>query len=554
MATLPDALDGYRNVLLSKDKQILNRLVSTYTSMYARLKDKIDLLVMDIAATQPTQAELLKLYRYKDLMAQIEGELLEYQGFTAVELRAAAEAGVKLGADSAQGLLSTAVYGDASVRGVFNVLPKEAILQMLEFMQDGGPLFTRLKLIAPYTADQVRKKILEGIGFGYNPRKTAAMITDALGIGLSNAMRTVSTAQLWAYREATRATYLVNDDILEGWIWDAKLDSATCMSCINQHGSRHPNTEKLNDHYRGRCAMVPLVKGFPAVYNKGDGEKWFKEQPEAVQRQMMGKGKYDLWKQGKIGIGDFTAVKHDSVYGDMRVEKSLKDLRPREITIAGDYDLTQEQYIKNAVGKLEGIDPRLVDGVEFKYGEIDSAGKYTGQNVIVNKKLAESYKAGNAAEDISRYERRIESLKSRISSGDYSQEEINIFNSKISGYEGQIKNYVRWSPVESPEEVIIHELGHKFHFDLTSGVYEGIDDFLPPSELRKIMGDSYEFKNTLGYKIDVASRQRGLLIGEYATTNSEEYFAECFTSYIKGEPQAADILPELLGLFNKVLR
>jgi len=136
----------------------------------------------------------------------------------------------------------------------------------------------------------------------------------------------VRTAQLYSYREASRATYLANSGVVEGWYWSAFHSPSTCMSCIVMDGSFHPNTETLNDHYNGRCAMIPKVKGFPPAIDKGSGQSWFKGQTPEIQKQMMGAKKWDAWKAGKFDLEDISKMVDDPVYGSMRVETSLKDL------------------------------------------------------------------------------------------------------------------------------------------------------------------------------------------------------------------------------------
>ena len=99
------------------------------------------------------------------------------------------------------------------------------------------------------------------------------------------------------------------------------------MSCVAQHGSFHPLDERLNDHHNGLCVPLPAVEGYPNPV-EGTGEDWFSQQSEAVQKQMMGPGKFDAWLKGKITIPQMTATRPDDVYGDMRFEPPLKDLVP----------------------------------------------------------------------------------------------------------------------------------------------------------------------------------------------------------------------------------
>jgi SPP1 gp7 family putative phage head morphogenesis protein len=167
--------------------------------------------------------------------------------------------------------------------------------------------------------------MLEGITLGYNPKKIARAFQESYGRGLTDALRMVRTAQLYSYREASRASYTANSDVVEGWIWSATLDGLTCMSCVAQHGTVHSMDERLNGHHNCRCAMVPKVILFPSAISEV-GEGWFAKQPEAVQRKMMGPGKYEAWKAGKFDLSQLSIEREDKVYGAMRGEAALKDL------------------------------------------------------------------------------------------------------------------------------------------------------------------------------------------------------------------------------------
>jgi hypothetical protein len=133
------------------------------------------------------------------------------------------------------------------------------------------------------------------------------------------------TVQLWSYREATRANYLNNSDVVEGWIWWAYLPGEPCMACIAQHGTFHTLDETLDDHYNGRCTMIPVVPGMPAIVEE-TGEEWFGNLPEGKQQELMGKEKHEAWKGGAFGFGELAGKHTDDVYGQMTTETPLWQL------------------------------------------------------------------------------------------------------------------------------------------------------------------------------------------------------------------------------------
>ena len=318
----------FRDQLAKQDAAALERLGQTYARIFGRLQDKIDLLAIEIGEAAPNKQQVLDMARYKALMSQTADELQRFTAVLQEEVLRAADLNIPLGELHARQLISSTVAGDFSVAGRFNVLPKDAIESILGFLAPDSPLFARINELAPFTAGLVTDTIVEGVGLGYNPRKIAKMIADAYGQGLTNALRMTRTVQLYSYREASRASMLAQgEDVVEGWYWGARLHGSTCMSCISQHGTFHPMTERLNDHHNGRCAMIPGVKGFPPPITQS-GEEWFKEQPEPAQRAQMGKGMHEAWQAGRFGFKDITGSHTDEIYGEMKVARPLKELAP----------------------------------------------------------------------------------------------------------------------------------------------------------------------------------------------------------------------------------
>ena len=316
----------FRSALEKRDKAAIGRLVRSYQNIYKRLEGNIDRLMLKIGADAPTTGQVVRLQRYKQLMKQIESELSDYQVYVKTELEQIGSAGVDAGMVDARKMIN--LYADGlGIEAGFNALPKDAIETLLGFLGEDSPLYKRLNELAPQTALQVSDAIVEGVGLGQGPRTIAREITNKLGMALTDSMRMMRTVQLWSYRESSRASYIANNHIVDGWIWHAQLDGSTCMSCVAMHGTTHSLSETLNDHHNGRCAMIPIVPGLDREFVVPEtGEEWFNKQPESIQRQMMGKGKHKAWTEGAFGISDLTTTREDDVYGLMRVVKPLKDL------------------------------------------------------------------------------------------------------------------------------------------------------------------------------------------------------------------------------------
>ena len=263
--------------------------------------------------------------RYKKLIAQTQQELEAFQGYLSVELQAVSEQSIALATKHAEQLILQSSKEAGLVVSLSDTIPTGAVKTLLGFLDPDGPLYKRLLYFGAENAANISAALLEGVGLGYGADKLARyVINQGFGGGLTDALRMVRTSQVYAYREASRANYIANQNIVRGWIWySALIPGRTCMSCVNQHGSEHGLDERLNDHHAGLCTPIPLVGDNPV---KERGAEWFDKQPEATQKQMMGQGKYTAWSEGKISIDQLSRTVDNDVYGKMQTETPLKDL------------------------------------------------------------------------------------------------------------------------------------------------------------------------------------------------------------------------------------
>lgn len=323
MADIITEVKRIRAGVLKRDAAELKRVIDQYRVLYDRLKGDIAALEADLAKGGYTAAGVKKLASYRRLLQDIRREMDDYSAWLRSEVKTLGRASITAGIKDARYLLGVQ---DERLLAVFRTLQPAQIEQLLGFLDPRGELYKRLALMGEYTAQKVSEAILRGVALGMNPATIAKqMVRDKLGIGLVDAMRTARTVQLWAYREANRASYIANADVVEGWEWYAELDESTCTACLSLHGSIHKLDEVMDGHYNCRCTPIPVVIGGERGQT---GEDWFKQQPEATQRAMMGDARYDAWQAGKFDFADMATRRDDDVYGTMQGETPLKDLIP----------------------------------------------------------------------------------------------------------------------------------------------------------------------------------------------------------------------------------
>ncbi len=325
---MPDLIDLARQFSAAAEKRdmaALARLTSAYGRMYRRLEGQIEALAQQIGGGQMTTGQLARLTRFNSLMSQIEDELGNYSVVLDNELSAAAEDAMNRALKDSRNLINTAAQQSGIAAG-FNALPTRAVTQLLGFLADNSPLFQRLSQLAPFHAAEIRALFVEGVGLGWNPRKIAAAIRRQFGMSLTDALRMTRTAQLYAYRETTRANYVASD-LVVGWQWMAHLGSPrTCMSCISKSGQIFPKTQRLNDHHNGRCVAIPVIRNRDPFLSETEGVDWFNRQSATIQRERMGPRFWEAWQAGKFGLEDISHEVDNDVYGPMWQVTTLKEL------------------------------------------------------------------------------------------------------------------------------------------------------------------------------------------------------------------------------------
>lgn len=328
MATLDDLLKFIQqyNALLSKNEtKAAMRLAAAYKAMYARISPLIASIAEQIASGELTAADVRKLKSLTVLEKQLMDELTGYSGYLRTEVGPLSLAAGAIGAEFAAAVLKYLTGG-----GDPRKLTGDGLQNIMAWLQPGSALYDRIGQLAPYHSQRVIDAILESVGKGLGPRQVAREIIQAaegeFGAGLVDALRMSRTAQLWGYREAARANYVANSEIVTGWIWVAELDDVTCMSCVAQHGQRYDLDEVLDDHHNGRCTMIPEIMGQNPIEGMKSGEEWFKEQPESVQQSMMGKETYNAYQGGAFGIPDMSRQVENDVWGTMKMETPLWEL------------------------------------------------------------------------------------------------------------------------------------------------------------------------------------------------------------------------------------
>lgn len=321
MAPIPDPSDILRSVerfraqVLARDEAAMRRLSREWVRVERRLMDTITALSREAADAVANGAAvdrnlILRLRRAEDLYRQVHKEL---SGYGAVVDKVVTENQRQMIRLAGESTVETLRWAGALQAG-FNYLPANAFESMIGQVAEGGPLFDYFMRTLPSDAIvEMGQALADGLARGKNPKVTAGLMRDALGIGHKRALAISRTETLRAYRHAQLANYRQTNIGATGWKWICAKQRRTCVSCLAKDGQIFPLDQEFVDHPQGRCSSVLVIPGREFAWKTG--REWFKEQPEAVQKTMMGTAKYRAWKGNQIAFDDLSQPHTSATFG-----------------------------------------------------------------------------------------------------------------------------------------------------------------------------------------------------------------------------------------------
>lgn len=327
--------DRFRRDLLQRERAAASRMVHEYGAIWKQINGRIRELSREYYSGEGKNAHvwLNEFDRLRILRSQVEGEITRFAQHASAEIK-----GQQWEAVSAAGVhTEQMVTGQLppNVNIGFYRLPREALTDLVGFLSDGSPLADLLGELGPEAGKAVADKLVQGLALGLHPRQVALECRQAMGLGLTRALRIARTETLRAYREATHRTYGANSDIIGGWIWRSARNERTCAMCWAMDGTEHGLDERLDDHINGRCFQVPKTKtwkdlGFDIeetrYRTRSTGVEAFEKLDDVKKLRILGLAKFTAYQDGLIKLDDLIGRRYSRRWGTMRYEKSLAEV------------------------------------------------------------------------------------------------------------------------------------------------------------------------------------------------------------------------------------
>jgi SPP1 gp7 family putative phage head morphogenesis protein len=340
-------IERFRRELLARERGEASDMVRVYGDVWTRIKAELMRLDAEYQAEkargeQPTVEWIYRYNRARLFYEQVERELRTFAQYVNGTILTQQMESIAVAERQAEEL-TRRILGrpPAGLTIDWNRIDRRSVEALLGMLQADSPLHELLMDISASGAQAAEAALIRGMLLGQNPREVARELRNVLGTTLSRALTIARTETLRAHREATRASYQANSDIVSGWIWHAALDLRTCISCWVMHGTEHSVNEILDDHPNGRCAMIPKTATWAEI---GDmygidlsgipdtnpvieaGVSLFEQLSESEQIAILGLEKYNAWQDGQFDLLDIVGRRWSRKWGTMRYEKSLNEL------------------------------------------------------------------------------------------------------------------------------------------------------------------------------------------------------------------------------------
>lgn len=321
----------WRRRIVRENEALARRLQAAYERTLPRLRAEIDSLNQRMAELYEINGglnaqEVRGLRQWTSLMAAIETENRDFAVIARNETAQGQRDAIRAGASAAQEMAqSTSGRLGPALAAAWN-RPDPAALERLINYVDGPALRAEFTQFGTRAAEQFADVVLAAVAQGKNPLALARIMELWLSVPYAQAENIARTTQLWSYRSATHAAYRVNSEVVIGWLWYSAADDRSCISCWSQHGSVHPVNEILDDHHRGRCVPVPIVRGTRWADDFESGPARFEALAGDRQRRIMGPGMHAAWRAGAVNWRDFSRSYQDNVFGEMLRAASLREL------------------------------------------------------------------------------------------------------------------------------------------------------------------------------------------------------------------------------------
>lgn len=183
-----------------------------------------------------------------------------------------------------------------------------------------APLLAPLAFYAGDAVAAIRQQVARLIGETGLRRAVTTAIDRTFGADPGGTMGTMTRRSLTTAGQAVVEVY--RDGMIDTyrevapagwWVWRARLDRRCCAACVALHGRTFPVSRPFDRAHVGCRCLPELVASRSATGETGAA--WLAQQPEAVQRSILGVRGAEQFRAGTVELRDFLRLERHPVYG-----------------------------------------------------------------------------------------------------------------------------------------------------------------------------------------------------------------------------------------------
>lgn len=289
-----------------------------------------------IAELSSVEISSLSKAKTQSLLSNLTPILAQYYQEAEDTLQQSIDGLTEVQVKQAEKSLKASVFIDQSVN-----LPTQSVIERVSrnVLINGGPLNSWWSRQREDIRFKLGAQIREGILLNETNQQIVHRIigkNDIPGImplAKRNAASLVQTATHTVANESRQAVYEDNDDVIKSFVWFTALDSHVCRLCIGRSGKQWKNNKNHDPighsipfqvppiHYNDRCVLLPETLTFeelgvdlpePEIGDRASSlgpisadstfEDYLKRVPVSQQDEMLGVGRAQLWRDGKITL------------------------------------------------------------------------------------------------------------------------------------------------------------------------------------------------------------------------------------------------------------
>lgn len=289
-----------------------------------RITSLLNNLQKELTASLATTTPIGKA-RAKRLIADAKATIERYYDQAQADLFDTLDAVSEVSATAASATLSAVLPATLEVS-----LPTAAVMRALigDALIMGAPQKAWWAKQKADVAFRFAAVVRQGLVSAQTNQQIIRRVAEELEVTRRNAAALVQTSVATVANDARMATFEANADVITGLRWMATLDAHTCPRCAALDGM----TWKMDGspihaslpftrpplHWNDRCTLVPQTR----FSTMGSGQRASVDGPvdrtttfadfldrkgKAFQDDVLGPGRADLWREGKITLADLTS-------------------------------------------------------------------------------------------------------------------------------------------------------------------------------------------------------------------------------------------------------